>query len=134
MSATKLPRVSAFMDTVVPTLAPDLDIRDAVSFLVDNRVTGAPVIAPDGTVVGILTEKDCLRLLSIGEDADVANGKVEHFMTRAVVTAPPHMDIYYAAGLFLKNHFRRLPVVQDGRLVGAITRFDILRAIQRNLK
>jgi CBS domain-containing protein len=49
------------------------------------------------------------------------------------VTIPPDMDVYYAAGLFLKVDFRRFPVVEDGKLVGAITRFDILRVIQSNL-
>jgi CBS domain-containing protein len=40
------------------------------------------------------------------------------------------MDIYYVAGIFLKNKFRRLPVVEDGKIVGAITRFDLLRVVQ----
>jgi CBS domain-containing protein len=43
------------------------------------------------------------------------------------------MDIYYVAGLFLTKNFRRLPVVEDGRIVGAVTQFDILRAVQRGL-
>ena len=42
------------------------------------------------------------------------------------------MDVYFAAGLFLKENFRRFPVVENGRLVGAITRFDMLRAIRAN--
>jgi CBS domain-containing protein len=49
------------------------------------------------------------------------------------MTISPDIDVYYAAGLFLKNNFRRFPVVEDGKLVGAITRFDILRVIKTNL-
>ena len=54
-------------------------------------------------------------------------------MTSAVETVPPNMDIYYVAGLFLTKNFRRLPVVEDGRIVGAVTQFDILRAAQHGL-
>ena len=51
-------------------------------------------------------------------------------MTTNPVTVSQSMDIYYVAGVFINNRFRRLPVVDDGRLVGAITRFDLLRVIQ----
>ncbi len=54
-------------------------------------------------------------------------------MTSEVKTIPPTMDIYYVAGLFMSEDFRRFPVVEDGRIVGAITRFDVLRAVQRGL-
>ncbi len=55
---------------------------------------------------------------------------VAEYMTPDVVTVPPTVDIYYVAGIFLKNKFRRLPVVKDGKIVGAITRYDLLRVIQ----
>jgi CBS domain-containing protein len=48
-------------------------------------------------------------------------------------TIPPNMDVYFAAGIFIKRQFRRFPVVENGKLVGAITRFDILRVIRANL-
>ena len=128
------PTVREFMDSEVPTLTADVDIHDAVAFLLDSRVTGAPVLDEAGRVVGIVTEKDLLRLLTIGgHDGNPARGKVAHFMTKNPVTVTPDMNIYYAAGLFLHHAFRRLPVVAgDLRLVGAITRFDILRAIRAN--
>lgn len=128
-----LPLVREYMDTVVPTLRPETDIYEAVSFLLDNHVTGAPVVDEHNAVIGMLTEYDCLRLLAEGIDADVARGKVADFMSRKVQTIPSRMNVYFAAGIFVGNRFRRLPVVDDGKLVGAITRFDILRAIKKNM-
>lgn len=131
---SRLPTVSEFMDRHVQTLSPDGDIIDAVDFLLEKRVTGAPVANSKGELVGILTEYDCLRLLTHGDaHAEAPRGKVQDFMTADVQTIPPTMDIYYCAGLFMNVSFRRFPVVEAGRLVGAITRFDLLRAVRRYL-
>ena len=127
----RLPRVRDAMDTEVPTLSPDTDVYEAIDFLLENHVTGAPVLAGD-ELVGIVTESDLLKLLTRGVGENRASGKVRDFMTTEVVTVPSRMDVYYAAGIFLTHVFRRLPVVDDGRLVGAITRYDILRAISKN--
>jgi len=134
MTIQRLPTVREFMDKYVDTLSPETDIWDAVDFLLEKRVTGAPVADSKGKLVGILTESDCLKLLTLGgADHEAPKGKVKDFMTSAVESIPPTMDIYYVAGLFLTKNFRRLPVVEDGRVVGAITQFDILRAVQRGL-
>jgi CBS domain-containing protein len=130
----KLPLVRDHMDTEVCVLAPETEILDAIGLLLEHRVTGAPVIDDAGHLVGMLTEKDCLRLVATGTGAERASGMVEDFMSTGVTTIPPDMDVYYAAGLFLHQPFRRFPVVEDGRLVGAITRFDILRVIHANLR
>jgi CBS domain-containing protein len=122
------------MDKVVPTVSADTSILDAVDFLLNNHVTGAPVVDAQGGVIGILTEKDCLRLLSTGMEADLPRGTVRDFMTTEVASVEPGMNVYFVAGLFLKATYRRLPVIEKGKLVGAITRFDILRVIQANLK
>jgi CBS domain-containing protein len=130
----KLPIVRDHMDTEVYTVHPDTEILDAVGFLLEHRVTGAPVVDPAGQLVGMLTETDCLRLIATGADADRPRGTVADFMTTAVTTISPDTDVYYAAGLFLHQHFRRFPVIEAGRLVGAITRFDILRVIHAKLR
>jgi CBS domain-containing protein len=130
---TKLPVVKDHMDRHVATLRPETSILDAVGFLLEKKVTGAPVVDKTGRLVGIITEKDCLRLVAAGIGGDLPRGSVADIMTQNPETIPPEMDIYYVAGLFLSRPFRRFPVVEDGKLVGAITRFDILRVIQANL-
>ncbi len=134
MTIRHLPTVREFMDRFVETISPETDVMDAVDFLLEKRVTGALVTNSKGELVGLLTEFDCLKLLALGgADASAPAGKVKDFMTTEVQTIPPTMDIYYVAGLFMIENFRRFPVVEDGQLVGAITRFDVLRAVQRGL-
>lgn len=128
-----LPVVRDFMDTVVPTVRPDMPILEAVDFLLSHHVTGAPVVNADGTLLGMLTEKDCLRLLSTGVDGDLPTGTVKDFMTTKTDSVAPDMNVYFVAGLFLGANYRRFPVVEKGKLVGAITRFDILKSIRKAL-
>jgi CBS domain-containing protein len=131
---SRLPTVREFMDRHVQTISPDSDIMEAADFLLEKRITGALVANSKGELVGILTEYDCLRLLTHGDEHHEApKGKVKDFMTSDVQTIPPTMDIYYCAGLFMNVSFRRFPVVENGRIVGAITRFDLLRAVRRHL-
>lgn len=129
----RLPTVAEFMDRHVETILPEAEIMEAVDFLLEKRVTGALVADKSGRLVGILTEYDCLRLLTHGDaQGEAPRGKVRDFMSADVKTIPPTMDIYYCAGLFMNVSFRRFPVVENGRIVGAITRFDLLRAVRRN--
>ena len=134
MSNRHLPTVREFMDRHVETVSPETGIMEAVDFLMEKRVSGALVADSRGKLVGMLTEFDCLKLLTLGDaHHEAPKGKVKDFMTSTVKTIPPTMDIYYCAGLFMNVSFRRFPVVEDGRIVGAITRFDLLRAVRRNL-
>ena len=125
-----LPKIGDYMDTVVPTLSPETQVMKAVDFLLRHRVTGAPVVDPAGGLLGIITEKDLLRWVTEGVNGEPHSAAtVAEFMTGEVVTIPPSADIYYAAGLFLNNSFRRLPVIENGKIVGAITRYDLLRVV-----
>lgn len=127
----RLPIVRQFMDTGQNTLHASMPVREAVRFLLAEGMTSAPVLDDQAQVVGILSEKDCLQVLTRGDD--LPRGTVADYMIKQVITITPEMDVYYAAGVFLKNAFRRLPVVENGRLVGQLTRRDILRAIELNL-
>jgi CBS domain-containing protein len=129
----KLPLVRDHMDKIVHTLDPDTEILDAVRFLLEHRITGAPVVDQENRLLGMLGEKDCMKLISEGADGDMPDGTVRNYMRTEVRTISPDMDIYYIAGLFLQETLRRFPVVEDGKLVGAITRFDLLRVMEPTL-
>jgi CBS domain-containing protein len=131
---TELPIVRDYMDKKVPTVGPRTEILEAIEYLLKKRVTGAPVVDDAGNMIGMLTEKDCLKLIATGAEGNVPRGLVSEFMTTEVTTISPDMDVYYVAGLFLNYEFRRFPVVEDGRLVGAITRFDILRVMRTYMR
>ncbi|MBI5608478.1 MAG: CBS domain-containing protein [Deltaproteobacteria bacterium] len=125
-----MPRVSQYMDRNLQTLKPDTDLLAAVDFLLEHHVTGAPVVNEAGEVVGIISEKDLLRLLAAGVDNQLPKGTVADFMTKNPRTVSANMNIFFCAGMFLGDYVRRYPVVDNGKLVGAITRFDILRAVR----
>lgn len=126
------PKISEHMDTDVPVISHESPVIKAVDFLLDNQVTGAPVVDPERNLVGIITETDLLKLVTEGVRGEPpTNATVAEYMTRNVITVPPTVDVYYVAGMFLANRFRRLPVVEDGKIVGAITRYDLLRVIRK---
>jgi predicted transcriptional regulator len=130
----RLPIVREFMARKLLTLRSNTEIRKAVAFLLKHRISGAPVVDKDMRLVGVISEKDCLGLLAKGVGHNVPHGSVAEFMTKEVETMAPDIDLYYAAGIFLKRNYRRFPVVEDGVLIGQISRRDILRAIHLHLQ
>lgn len=130
----RLPTVADYMTREVLTVRENTPVLDAVDLLVSHGVSGVPVLDGRGRLVGLLSEKDCLRLTAKGAAADVPRGTVADYMSRKVATIPPDMDVYYAAGLFLKNVYRRFPVMAHDQLVGVVSRGDILKAVRELLQ
>jgi CBS domain-containing protein len=113
------------------TLSPDTDIYEAMQTLVRNRISGAPVVDRDGCLLGLLSEKDCLRVLT-GQALDgLPHSRVRDYMTKAVETISLTTSLYDIVDLFLTRTYRRLPVVDEtGRIVGQVSRRDVLVAIE----
>ncbi len=128
------PTVRSHMDAEVKTLGPDVDVFAAVNFLLDHNLPGAPVVDASNMLVGMISQKDLLKLLSAGTGGEPVTGRVSDFMTRNVISIPPKMDIYYAAGMLIKHPFRSLPVVEGGHLLGLLTRRNVLRAVRSRLR
>lgn len=125
----KIPSAVDLMGTAGPRLHPDLDVADAIKELSKRQVPAAPVVDSTGCLRGLLTEKDCLRILSNAAFDGPAAGTVADFMSPARVTIEPGMDLFRVAEAFLATNFPMLPVVENGQLIGLIRRHELLRRI-----
>lgn len=117
------------------TFKPDQSIHVAIATILEKRISGAPVLDENRHLVGNLSEKDCLRIIvdqSI-HNLPVEDKKVSDYMSTKVFTFSPATNVVDAAIEFLNSPIRRYAVVQNGALIGEISRREILRAAQ-NIK
>lgn len=126
------PRIADYMATELVTLAPEMEINKAMKMLLDERVSGAPVVDAGGRLVGVLSKKDCLKAALNSSYYQEWGGSVGDYMVSEVETLEADMDLVQAAERFLASHFRRFPVMRDGRLAGQISRTDVLRGLTAN--
>ena len=124
------PIVKNYMTTDLITLKDEMDVYFAIGLLLKNNISGAPVIDKNNNLSGILSEKDCLRVFANGSFHNMPGGEVSRFMTKVVATVEPNTDLFSVADIFLKHNYRRMPVVEGKKIVGEISRRDVLRAIQ----
>ncbi len=145
-------KVRDIMTTPVITAKPDTTVRELADILAKNKISGVPVVDDRDRVLGMVSEADV-----IVQDADLHfpyyvqflesviylesvhkfeerfrrafGSKVSEIMTKDVVSVPPDETVREVATLMANRNVNRLPVTQDGRLVGIVTRGDIVRAI-----
>lgn len=118
--------IAAIMTTDVITVKKETPIYDAIEILLENDITGLPVITEDMELIGIITEKDILKLLSSLENDSAV---VKDFMTKKVVSFDQQEDLIAVCECLIENHFRRIPIVSQGKLTGIISRRDIIKYI-----
>jgi CBS domain-containing protein len=123
--------VRDLMTTDVVAVGPGASIRDAARLMFRYRVSGVPVVDMDDHVLGIITEGDFLTMeIERLETGSVPN-EVRDVMSKSVKTIPPEMDVTGAARFMQAQDVKRLVVATDGRMVGIISRFDIVSAFTR---
>ncbi|MFG1424378.1 CBS domain-containing protein [Roseixanthobacter liquoris] len=142
-------RVGNVMTTPVISVEPGTSIADAARLMLAQHISGLPVVAKDGTLAGMVTEGDFLRraelgtqvkrswwlelIASPGKEAEEyvrAHGrKVEEVMTGDVLTTTKDAPLSEVVETMTRARVKRLPVVEDGKLVGIISRSDLLRAL-----
>jgi len=127
----RIPTARDCMSTWFATLRPDMEIYEAIDVLENKRAAGAPVLDADGNLLGILTEKDCLRVISNAAYQSLASGTVRDYMSEPKAVVTTDMDLFMVVKQFLDTNFAVLPVIENGRPVGRISRQDMLRAIQQ---
>ena len=121
-------KVRDYMSVDVITFAPTDSVMDAMSVLLKQGISGAPVLGEDGRLLGVLSEVDLMEVVVQDSYYNENIGIVSDFMQEAVEHVDPDMDILNLARRFVRNHRRRYPVLQDGALVGQISRRDVLQA------
>jgi CBS domain-containing protein len=109
----------------VVTVTPMCRLYDAVELMLERRVSGLPVVDDKQRLVGIISE---FALLVLTYDKDAGDETVAQHMTRPVTSVEENALLSDIADIFILNRFRRVPVTRDGRLVGIISRRDLMRA------
>ena len=131
MTVKRAAKARDYMTRHLITLTPDMEVMHAVGIFVERQISGALVLDPTGNFVGMLSEKDCMRIaLSAGYYGEWG-GRVAEYMHSPVATIDADMPIVEVAQLFAEREYRRYPVLEDARLVGQISRSDVLRALQQ---
>ena len=111
------------------TFQSDTPIETAMESFLENKISGAPVLDNQGKLVGVLSEKDCMRTLFESSYYNNLGGFVKEYMSTDLKTINIHDTLSNVADEFIKSRFRRFPVMEGDKLVGQISRRDILRAI-----
>lgn len=122
------------MVTRLVTLRPEMDVIEAVQRLLKNRISGAPVVDANGKYLGIFSEKCSMHVLLDAAYEQLPSNEVRVFMDTGAQTIEPDTHLLSIAQVFLLTSYRRLPVLESGKLVGQVSRRDVIRASLNLLK
>jgi CBS domain-containing protein len=122
--------VKDYMSANVVTFSPVMDIQHAISQLIKKRISSAPVVDQTGDLVGMLTERDCMKIALSSSYYEEAAGKVLDYMQPVPTTVEADTSIIEVASLFSKVGHRSYPVMENNCLVGQISRHDVLKALK----
>jgi len=121
---------SDYMVKNVVVLKPETELHRAMRLLLENDISGAPVVDAQGNLVGVLTEKDCFRAAFHASYHRELTGQVSEYMSAPVETIDATTTIVEVVERFFRSRYRRFPVLAGGELVGQISRRDVLRALE----
>jgi CBS domain-containing protein len=142
-------KASDIMVAKVVTIGPNASVRDVADLLLNDHISAVPVISENGNLLGIVSEGDLMRRAEIGTErhrswwlemlsSDEAlagefvkanTRKVADVMTRNVITANPETQVCDIASLMEKSSVKRVPIVKDGKVVGIVSRANLLQAL-----
>jgi len=121
--------IEAYMATELLSFGPDDDIIEAMRRLLERHFSGAPVLDSERRLIGLLSQKDCLEIVYNTAYHQDWGGRVEQYMSREIETIDADCSVLEAAEKLQASKFRRFPVLRNGRLVGQISRHDVMRAL-----
>lgn len=125
--------VNDYMTHSLITFSKDDPIINVIEALMKHKISGAPVVNERNELIGIISDGDCMKPISENRYYNIPIGdrRVEEFMETKVQTIDKNVNIFDCASLFYKHNCRRFPVVEDGKLIGQISRKDILCAAMK---
>jgi len=121
--------IADYMTKNIMTVKQDVDALAAIKQLLSHRITCAPVLDQSGKLVGMFSEIDCMEVVLSASYNQGMSGKVEDFMTTEIVSVNAESSIVDLAEKFKDTSLRSYPVFDDKKLVGIVSRTDVLRAL-----
>jgi CBS domain-containing protein len=119
------------MATNLITFSPDTPIETDNKTTLTKKPLESPFVDVAGKLVGILSEKDCMKTLMEASYYNNLGGYVKEYMSTEVTTIDVNDTLSNVADSFMKSRFRRFPILEGDKLVGQISRRDVLRAIHQ---
>ncbi len=122
--------VKDIMTTNLVLFTVEQSIHEVMNSLIKNKISGGPVVDDRGKLIGVISEADCMKEVSDSRyfNMPILDKTVGHFMTKEVETLPASMTLFDAASRFHETSRRRFPVIDNNKLVGQISRKDIVIA------
>jgi len=144
-------KATDIMFSSVISVTPDHTVQDAAKLMLENGISGLPVIDASNRLVGIVSESDLMRHVEAGTERHRSwwlrmvmsresmagqyvrenARRIADVMTKSVVTAAPDTPVRTLADMLERNGIKRLPIVQNGKVVGIVSRANLLRALAR---
>ena len=120
--------VSNIMTSQLVIFSPEQSIHEVMRAFIKHRISGGPVVDELGKLVGVISEADCMKEISDSRyfNLPILDKSVAHFMTKKVDTIDANTSVFDAAALFSKSSRRRYPVIENNRLVGQVSRKDVV--------
>jgi len=128
--SARSPTAADYMTSILRTVSPSMSLRELVSFLLEHKVSSAPVVDEQDRLLGFISERDCLTAIANESFSDsTVIQDASHIMRRDPTTIAPDTALFRVTSMFIEHGFRHLPVVRGEKLVGVVSRSDVLRAV-----
>ena len=126
-----IPSARDIMTSKVVTLPPEMQVHEAAKVLLKHRILSAPVVDEDGRFVGVFSQQGCMTaLIAAAHDQVPTPFKVEAFLESGAPTVDEETELMSIAGVFVqaKSAIHSLPVLREEKVMGVVSRFDVIRA------
>ncbi|UAB85447.1 CBS domain-containing protein [Zunongwangia sp. SCSIO 43204] len=122
--------VEDYMTSSLITFKKEQSVAEVMEAMIKNKISGAPVVNDFGELEGVISDGDCMKQISESRyfNMPIGDMKIENYMDDTVAVIDKNLNIFDCAQLFYKHDCRRFPVIEYGKLIGMISRKDILCA------